>query len=224
MRPTKSRQILSALAVAAVVATTFAATSINASAHTTTEPTTSTASANDAWLDRLKGSHRELFDAPAPGGGVPLVHLMNYYDTYNKAYGAKDSDINGILTFYGGTVFYGVNDQMWAKYRLGEFTEATDAKTGKPATTNPWRVAPVALGLTLPQASIESMQKRGATFIICNNALTIFSGLLAQARGLSADSVYADMKANILPGVTLVPGMVVAIEKAQGRGIAYHRQ
>ena len=68
------------------------------------------------------------------------------------------------------------------------------------------------------------MSKRGATFILCNNALTIFSGMLAEKRGLPADVVYADLKANILPGVTLVPGMVVAIEKAQGRGIAYHRQ
>ena len=41
---------------------------------------------------------------------------------------------------------------------------------------------------------------------------------------LVGDQVYADLKANILPGVTLVPGMVVAIEKAQERGIAYHRQ
>jgi intracellular sulfur oxidation DsrE/DsrF family protein len=48
--------------------------------------------------------------------------------------------------------------------------------------------------------------------------------MVAQARNLPAEAVYTDMKANILPGVTLVPGMVVAIEKAQGRGIAYHRQ
>ncbi|HMA25292.1 MAG TPA: hypothetical protein VKP00_14885, partial [Gemmatimonadaceae bacterium] len=171
-----------------------------------------------------KGSHRELFDAPAPNGGIPLVHMLNYYDTYNKAYATPDRDVNGILTFYGSTTFYGLNDAMWAKYRLGEFLETNDPTTGKPATVNPWRVAPVALGMTLPQASIESLQKRGGTFIICNNALGIFAGLLAQARGLSTDSVYADLKANILPGVTLVPGMVIAIEKAQGRGIAYHRQ
>jgi hypothetical protein len=179
---------------------------------------------NEAWLDALKGTHRELFDAPAPAGGIPLVHVMNYYDTYNKAYNVKDKDINGILTFYGTTTFYGLNDSMWAKYRLGEFLETNDPATGKPAVANPWRTTPVVLGMTLPQASIESLQKRGATFIICNNALGIFAGLLAQARGLPTDQVYADLKANILPNVTLVPGMVVAIEKAQGRGIAYHRQ
>jgi hypothetical protein len=78
--------------------------------------------------------------------------------------------------------------------------------------------------MTLPQASIESLQKRGATFILCNNALTIFSGLLAQSRGLDPKAVYDDMAANILPGVNLIPGMVVAIEQAHTANMSYHRQ
>jgi len=78
--------------------------------------------------------------------------------------------------------------------------------------------------MTLPQASIESLQQRGATFILCNNALTIFSALVAQKGGLEPKAVYEDMKANILPGVILVPGMVVAIEQAQKAGLTYHRQ
>ncbi len=212
---------------------TFAAAIIGATAIVLSAPSIRAASAaeaslgtppGDAWLDALKGKHRELFDTPAPGGGIPLVHLMNYYDTYNKAYGVPDRDINGILTFYGTTTFHALNDATWAKYNLGEFLQLNDEKTGKPAVANPWRSAPVAMGMTIPAASIEAMQKRGATFIVCNNALTIFAGLVAQKQGLKADEVLADFKANILPGVTLVPGMVVAIEKAQGRGIAYHRQ
>ena len=210
--------LLGALTIAGLLTTTIAATRDIAEARRT-----AATPAGDEWLDKLKGSHRELFDAPAPNGGIPLVHLMNFYDTYNKAYNVKDSDVNGIVTFYGLTVFHGLNDAMWTKYRLGEFLETLGEKTNK-ATLNPWRTAPVALGMTLPQASIESMQKRGATFIICNNALTIFSGMLAQSRGLNADSVYTDMKANILPGVNLIPGMVVAIEQAHTANLSYHRQ
>jgi intracellular sulfur oxidation DsrE/DsrF family protein len=177
----------------------------------------------EEWLARLTGAHRQLFDAPTPNGGIPLVHVLNYYDTYNKAFGVADKDVNGVLTFYGATTFYALNDAAWAKYRLGEFLDTKDAK-GTPATANPWRTAPEILGMTLPQASVESLQQRGATFILCNNALTIFSGLLAKARGLDANAVYQDLKANILPGVTLVPGMVVAIEQAQRAGLTYHRQ
>ena len=178
---------------------------------------------SNKWLDGLTSKHKQFFDAPTANGGVPLVHVMNYYDTYNKAFNVKDADIDAVLTFYGATTFYGLNDAAWAKYQIGEFLETNDA-TGKPATANPWRAAPVVLGMTLPQASLESLHKRGATLILCNNALTIFSALLAQKRGLDPNAVYQDMKANILPEVELVPGMVVAVEQAQRAGLSYHRQ
>ena len=179
---------------------------------------------SNEWLEELKGKHRQFFDNPSPNGGVALVHVLNYYDTYNQAFGVKDADINAVLTFYGATTFYGLTDAAWAKYRLGEFLDTRDPATGKPATSNPWRTAPVVLGLTLPSASLESLHKRGATLILCNNALTIFSSLLAAQRGLEAKDVYEDLKANILPGVHLVPGMVIAVEQAQRAGLTYHRQ
>ena len=179
---------------------------------------------SNRWLDGLKAKHRQFFDAPTAGGGIPLVHVMNYYDTYNKAFAVKDDDIDAVLTFYGATTFYGLNDAAWSKYALGEFLEVTDPSTGKPAVANPWRSAPVILGMTIPQASLESLHKRGATLILCNNALQIFSGLLAKKRNLDPVAVYQDLNASILPEVELVPGMVVAVEQAARAGLSYHRQ
>src|SRR5688500_7694123 len=208
---------LSIIAISAALATRVASLDAKpAESSSIVEP-------SNRWLDGLKAKHRQFFDAPAPAGGIPLVHVMNYYDTYNKAFGVKDNDIDAVLTFYGATTFHGLNDGAWQKYALGEFLEITDA-AGKPATANPWRAAPVILGMSLPPASIEALQKRGATMIICNNALQIFSSLLAKKRGLDAATVYTDLKANILPGVELVPGMVVAVEQATRAGLSYHRQ
>src|SRR6476469_7887277 len=168
---------------------------------------------SNKWLEGLTAKHKQFFDAPTANGGIALVHVMNYYDTYNKAFNVKDADIDAVLTFYGSTTFHALNDAAWAKYKLGEFLEINDPTTGKPATANPWRTAPVVLGLTLPAASLESLHKRGATLILCNNALQIFSSLLAAKRGLDAKDVYADLNASILPEVELVPGMVVAVEQ-----------
>jgi hypothetical protein len=179
---------------------------------------------SDDWLKGVKATHRQFFDGPQPAGGVPLVHIMNYYDTYNKAYNVKDADIDAVSTFYGLTTFYALNDAMWSKYKLGEFLETDGPTPGTRATANPWRATPVILGMNMPQASIEALQKRGATFILCNNALGIFANMLAQKRGLDPATVYADLNANILPGVHLVPGMVVAIEQAHRAGLSYQRQ
>ena len=76
---------------------------------TTAKPTARVEPSN-RWLDGLKAKHRQFFDAPTPNGGIPLVHVMNYYDTYNKAFNVKDADIDAVLTFYGATTFYGLND------------------------------------------------------------------------------------------------------------------
>jgi hypothetical protein len=179
---------------------------------------------SDDWLTGLKASHKQFFDAPQPQGGMPLIHILNYYDTYNKAYDVKDADIDAVGALYGFTTFYALNDAMWAKYEIGEFLETDGPTAGTRATANPWRATPAILGMSLPQAGIESLQKRGATFIVCNNALTILSGMLAQKRGLDPAAVYADMNANLLPGVYLVPGMVVAIEQAHRADLSYHRQ
>ena len=187
-----------------------------------------TAPAEDEWLEKLKGKNRQFFDFPAHGDGLPLVHILNFYNTLNTAYGVKDSDINGVGTFYGvpnASIMFGFNDAMWAKYNLGAAIKFNDYKTGQPATRNVWRTDPQILGMMVAQpASIESLQKRGAVFLLCNNALNIWAGVLAQASKMETPAVLADLKANMLPGVVLVPGMVVAIQKAQDKGIAYNRQ
>lgn len=178
----------------------------------------------DNWLKRLNGQHRQLFDSPAPAGGIPLVHIMNFLDTYNTAYKVPDAKLNAVGTFYGTTTFHGLNDAMWTKYRITDFLKGIGVDAGAGASANPWRTAPTILGMSLAPASVEALQRRGARFIVCNNALSIFANLLAQSQGLDGKAVYADMKANILPGVELVPAMVIAIEQAHRAGLAYHRQ
>ena len=188
----------------------------------------SSAPAEDEWLDKLKGKYRQFFDSPGHGDGLPLVHVLNYYNTLNTPYGVKDSDISTVFTLYGAlnsTTLFAFNDAMWAKYNIGAALKFNDHKTGQPATRNVWRADPQILGMMLaPPASIESLQKRGTIFLLCNNAFNLWAGILAQANKLETQAVYADLKANMLPGVVLVPGMVVAIQKAQDKGIAYNRQ
>ena len=45
----------------------------------------------------------------------------------------------------------------------------------------------------------------------------------SQRQGEGAD-IDKELRANLLPGVTIVPAMVIAIDKAQEAGIKYNRQ
>ena len=76
----------------------------------------------------------------------------------------------------------------------------------------------------LPALGIESLQKMGTTLLLCNDAFGAWCmELEARGKGTMAD-LQADLMKHLLPGVTPVPAMVIAIEKAQAAGIRYNRQ
>jgi intracellular sulfur oxidation DsrE/DsrF family protein len=201
------------------------------------------ASGPDAWISEVKGTHRTLFDFPKHMNGFAQLHILNYLNTYKEGYKAAPGTVGAVGTFYGigpgASISLGFNDATWAKYGIGEYLGLKDA-SGKPYTRNVFNkpakedahivfqgvpTPPIpALAEFVPLMGIESLQKMGTKFILCNNALEAWS-LELEARGKGKmPEILADLKANLLPGVTIVPAMVIAIEKAQAAGIKYNRQ
>ena len=188
----------------------------------------------DAWLTALKGKHRCLFDFPNHAGGLPLVHMLNYINTYRTAYGEPPATVNAIGTFYGppgpdASIPLAWNDSVWEKYKIGELMKLNDPNTKAPIIRNAYfrtRAGdPVLFNGAFAAASVENLQKLGATFLMCNNAFMMWMSFLSGSgsRGNPAE-IERDIRANLLPGVITVPGMVIAIEKVQTNGIAYNRQ
>ena len=58
-------------------------------------------------------------------------------------------------------------------------------------------------------------------FCICDMALTVYSQMAAQPRGLNPEEVKKDWVSGLLPGVQVVPSGVWAIGRAQEHGFAY---
>jgi intracellular sulfur oxidation DsrE/DsrF family protein len=197
----------------------------------------------DDWIKEVKGTHRCLFDFPQHKNGMPLLHILNYLNTYAVAYKVGPGQAGAVGTFYGigtqSSIPFAFNDAMWAKYQLGEYTALKDA-AGKAYTRNVFYRSTKddlhllmqavgsptipAFGEAMPALAIESLQKMGTKFLLCANA---FGGWCAEldARGKGkAPDIQKELQANLLPGVTIVPAMVIAIEQAQAAGIKYNRQ
>jgi len=192
------------------------------------------ASTNDRWLDGMTARHRCLFDFPQHGDGTPLIHMFNYIDTYRKAYGEPANTVNAIGTFYGApgplaSIPLAWNDAIWDKYRIGDLLKLNDPATRAPTRHNmfyrPRAADPILFNGAMAIAGIENLQRMGATFLMCNNAFMAWIGFLSGAgtRGNPAE-IERDLRANLVPGVVTVPALVIAIEKAQAKGIAYNRQ
>jgi hypothetical protein len=205
--------------------------------------TAHSASGPDAWINAVKGTHRCLFDFPQHKNGAPLLHILNYLNTYHEAYKSAAGSVGAVGTFYSigqqASIALAFNDTMWAKYQLGEYLGLKD-KSGRAYTRNVFHrpttedagilfqtfQTPVIPELAegVPAIGIENLQKMGTTFLLCNNALGGWC-LELQARGKgNADAIQKELTANMLPGVIAVPAMVIAIEKGQAAGIRYNRQ
>src|SRR5882757_4976234 len=197
----------------------------------------------DDWIKEVKGSHRCLFDFPQHKNGMPLLHILNYLNTYSTAYKTGPGQVGAVGTFYSvgsqASIPLAFNDAIWAKYELGAYTGLKDG-TGKVYTRNVFNQptakdlhllmqavdSPMlpALADAMPALGIENLQKMGTKFVLCANALGIWC-LELEARGKGkAPAIEQELRANLLPGVTIVPAMVIAIDKAQEAGIKYNRQ
>jgi intracellular sulfur oxidation DsrE/DsrF family protein len=197
----------------------------------------------DDWIKEVKGTHRCLFDFPQHKNGMPLLHILNYLNTYAAAYKTSGGQVGAVGTLYSvgtqSSIGLAFNDTIWAKYELGTYLGLKDA-SGKAYTRNVFNrpttgdlhlvmdaiqsPAIPALAGAVPALGIENLQKMGATFLLCNNALGLWClELEARGKGKAAD-IEAELRSNVLPGVRVVPAMVIAIEKAQEAGIRYNRQ
>jgi intracellular sulfur oxidation DsrE/DsrF family protein len=200
-------------------------------------------SASNDWIGEVKGTHRCLFDFPQHKNGFPLLHILNYLNTYSKAFNAGPGQVGAVGTFYAAgnqaSIPLAFSDNIWAKYELGAYTGLKDA-SGKPYVRNVFNRptgndlhllmhvmdSPMipSLADAMPALGIESLQKMGTKFILCANALGIWC-LELEARGKGkATDIEKELRANVLPGVTIVPAMVIAIDQAQEAGIKYNRQ
>jgi hypothetical protein len=186
---------------------------------------------SDHWLSLLTGTDRQVFDIPDHLNGMGLLHVRNYMDTYRDFYHLTHPTVTAVVTLYGNTTMLAFNDAMWKKYDLGKPTKVMD-RSNAAATSNVFYKAPSgssSLSLTgapmpIPaDASIADLQSRGAIFLLCNNAFHAWMGLMASKAGSSPDALASEFLDNVLPGVELVPAMVIAISQAQKHGCTYMR-
>jgi intracellular sulfur oxidation DsrE/DsrF family protein len=194
--------------------------------------------ASDGWIKEVPGKARCFFDCPQHMNGFGLVHILNYLTAYPAGQAGVASSFYGVGP--ASSIAMGFNDAMWAKHGLGEILGLKDA-SGKPYTRNVF-VSPTKadghllaqrtqipasiamLGDALVGSSVPSLQKMGTKFLLCNNALGLWTlELEAKGKGAAA-AIDKDLRANLLPGVTIVPAMVIAIEQAHAAGISYNRQ
>jgi hypothetical protein len=175
-----------------------------------------------SWVDRITGDHRQVFDAPEISEGDALHQARTWMVGFKEVYGTTDADMHGVLVFRHKAIPMVVNDAMWAKYQLGKTYEQKDPASGKPAERNPFLNSNGGdkdkYGLIWPDGGLDTLVSRGQTVLACNMALHFMSGELARKAKLDPKTVYSELRANLVPGVTLMPSGIFAVTRAEEAG------
>lgn len=174
----------------------------------------------ESWLDDLHGKHRQVFDAVTPNGGMSLIWALVFMNTSEKVSHLKDGEVNPVVVFRHESAPLALNSSVWAKYKIGEATKITDPVTKAPSLRNPYS-HPNPGEMLLPGASVEDLIARGVHFGVCNVALTVASHMRAAAAGVSKEEAYKEWVAGVIPGITVVPAGVWAVNHAQEKGCTY---
>ncbi len=174
----------------------------------------------DAWFKNVKGEHRVVYDAPEPHNGFPIIWSWAFYLTNNQT-GTADKDMTAMVVLRHNAIPFAMEDKLWAKYKFGEVFNITDNTTGAPALRNPV-YTPKDGDFPLPGIDgIKRMAERGAMFCVCNLAISVFSGAVAQKMGKDPKEVQKEWMAGILPNIEVVPSGVWALGRAQEKNCAY---
>ena len=186
----------------------------------------------DIWFDKVKGTHRVVYDATRTHEIMPFAWPKVFLLT-NAATGSPPSDCGVVVVLRHEAICYAFQDKMWEKYRFADLMKATelgpafqapDASTAT-RTRNPFLNTKTG-DFKLPgfgdvAIGINDLMKDGVMFCCCNAAMTVYSAVAAGQVSMKPEEVMKDWKENLIPGIQVVPSGVWALGRAQEKKCAY---
>ena len=194
--------------------------------------TTGTMHPADVWFNKVKGTHRVVYDAIRPNDIFPFAWPKVFLLT-NAATGTPESDCGVVVILRHEAICYAFKDKIWEKYgfaelfnaaEVGHAFQAPDAATAT-KTRNPfWNAKPGDFkipGFGAVPIGINELQASGVMFCVCNAAMTVYSTVVAEKMGQKPEEVMNDWTNELIPGIQIVPSGVWAVGRAQEHGCKY---
>ena len=176
-----------------------------------------------SWVERVSAVPYKAVVDTTKIGDDELATALDLMDTFHEVYPTDEMRVIVVLRHYAAAM--GLNDAMWDRYAIGEERSVTDPATKAPAKRNPYlRATADAKEAWERNSRIEPLVARGVIFLVCNRATMGLASTLAKKANKPVEDVKADLRANIIPGATLMPNGIFALIRAQNAGCAFYRQ
>ena len=179
---------------------------------------------DDSWTTKLEGKKlKTVFDAPQVNFALALHQAAAVIDNYRDVAGISEKDLGLVVVIRHRAIPMAFNDSIWEKYNAGVDLKLNDPATGEPAKRNPFlNVAKdEKKGMVGEAQSLKTLHDKGVIFLGCNNAAMGWAYMLAKKAGTKVEDVRAELKANVIPGMILLPTGIFAVVRAQNVGCSY---
>jgi len=178
----------------------------------------------EAWINSIKGKHRMVLDVPRPHEIFPFA-WARIFMLSNAATGVPEKECGVVVVLRHDAIPYAMKNELWAKYKFGEFFKIDDPVNKGVATRNPfWQPKPgdyKVPGFGNVNIGINELQDSGVMFCVCNAALTVNSAVMAQQIGQDGEALKKEWSAGLLPGIQIVPSGIWALTRAQEKNCSY---
>jgi intracellular sulfur oxidation DsrE/DsrF family protein len=186
----------------------------------------------DMWFDKIKGSHRVVYDSPHPHLIFPFAWPRVFLISNEKT-GTPASDCGVMVVLRHESICYAMKDEMWAKYNFAEVFKAQDpGPTFQAAdaavatkTRNPfWNTKSGDFkvpGIGVVEIGIKELQASGVLFCVCSAAMNVYSTVLGGKMSMNPDDILKEWNEHLIPGIQPVPSGVWALGRAQEHKCSY---
>ena len=179
---------------------------------------------DDSWTAKLEGKKwKTVFDSPQINSALALHQADAIIAGYRDVVGLDPKDLGLVVVIRHRAIPMAFNDTIWEKYDAGTTFKLNDPTTGEPAKRNPFLnvTKDDKKGLVGYDQSLKRLYDQGVIFLGCNNAAMGWAYMLAKKSGEKPEDVRALLKANLIPGMTLLPTGIFAVVRAGNVGCSY---
>jgi len=173
---------------------------------------------------RTHNPHKQLFPATTASvqastrTALIFMHMQFAMNGYQFSL-PTSTPLATLGVFSGPAVLFGLNDDVWRKYGISQRYQLADTNVYYRATSNlDFHARPDDPKGLYQDFSAEAVLKRGGSFMICHHALTSFAAECATRADRSTEAVLKELMVNLMPGFTLVPSGITAVQLAAESG------
>ena len=172
-----------------------------------------------AWVDRVKGKYRAVFDSPGFSDGEALFRAVFWTRDYKEVYGTDAKDMSAVLVVRHQGICLAMNDEFWKKYEVGKknkFKNGKDWYDRNPVGSSSPGASPEFADVNIPKFIAN-----GGTVLACHLAFKGCVALVQKQDKLMHDEAEKVARTYLIPGVILQPSGVFAVLRGQEAGCHY---